>query len=87
MTLATRMTREMLAADKAYTRRRKRARRARKVHAPALIRPEHFAPAPRPLTPYLDLILAAILWTLAFACVGATLWFAGLLMFTISGLG
>lgn len=108
----SKMAREMLEADRRAQKRRHRARRARKVNTPCIVRAEMFeiepgvfgvkrvfqperitperaaaaiiraqvsavttksAPAPRPLTPYLDLLLAAILWGTALVCVGLTL--------------
>ena len=44
----TKMAREMLEADRRAQKRRHRARRARKVHAAPLIRPETFEPGKAP---------------------------------------
>lgn len=79
---AAKMAKEMLAADR---RAKQRRHRARTVHKAPLIRPETFEHAAQrqsvgPVARHtcraagaIDLLLAAILWGLAFACVAFTI--------------
>lgn len=84
---AAKMAKEMLVADRRAKQRRHRARTANKapiIRPEALEQCGHIQSnivasgfsrhdSRKSITPYLDLILAAILWTLAFACVAFTI--------------